>query len=570
MSDDGTIHSVDIANSELQDHVAYSSPVSPRASFLVNRPRTGHRLSNAELLPEGTYVEGLQYSPQKQTLAGPKGAEEIAMNECENSTTMRDRIRNMTIDCNGSIGNKGWVQFSFQPLKRWYNGINFFRRFHYFNIFSRTIHSTEKRFGSGIANYYEFMTVFVYVNIMIFICTFLLLILPWLLQPTSAYTALGDWKLLLGLIGYDSIVIGKSWFFYGGYPEYMMLGSFQWSFTFFYAFCVILYMFLSMVFICTALGNRLGKESGHTNQKNKYVQTVFNTWDWSLQEEYAIEAMKQGLATKLAELLVYDENMQTYTEVKTPCQKFLFYARRCTGIIISLCFMVAAPACAAFITSYYDYLNSLFGPLTSILNAVINAVFPQITTLCVIYIEKYTDARYINANIVARTYIIKMSTTIAVIVRVMTGSDTGLTNGKCRSTEAGLLYWQMLLIDFLVTAFFQIVVALVLYFIRMFRAKRKDKTDTTSYKLNFEVSGQVIGLLYRQTVVWVGTINCPMLPLVGTFTNFTLFFTTYFIMRFTCKFPDNPEANARSSFFNHAVMLFTLIICLIPAFAFML
>jgi hypothetical protein len=323
-----------------------------------------------------------------------------------------------------------------------------------------------------------------------------------------------------------------------------------------------------MLAITIALGIRLGRESGFTNQKLRYVNQVFNTWDWGVQHVENVEVMKQGIATKLAEFLAYDENELEYAKVKTRWQRLLMYARRTIGILISLVFIVGAPASAAFITTYYETLNSYFGLLTSILNAIINVIFPLITTFCVTHIERYKDARFINGHILIRTYIIKMSTTIAVIVRVISDTTTG--ENKCRSNEAGLLYWQMILIDFVVTTVLLVVINLARYFIGMLRAKRKDKDDNSSYKLEFDISGQVMGLLYRQTVIWVGSIMSPMLPLIGVLSNFILFFLTFFIMKATCKFPENPVVNGRNSFFSHAVMLFTLVICLIPAFAFML
>ena len=50
-------------------------------------------------------------------------------------------------------------------------------------------------------------------------------------------------------------------------------------------------------------------------------------------------------------------------------------------------------------------------------------------------------------------------------------------------------------------------------------------------KLEFAVAQNVIDMLYRQALIWVGSLVCPMVPLLGTINNLILYFVKYFVVR---------------------------------------
>jgi hypothetical protein len=439
----------------------------------------------------------------------------------------------------------------------------------------RTTRAIEKSFGTGIATYYEFYITIIRMNLMIFGCTFLLLILPWLCRSTSLWPSTGDsgsnfaGMFILGLIGYKSDAIGKYWFYFGGYEQTVQIGALPWSFAFFYSFCIMLYFVLCMITIVRQIGTRLEKVSNLENENYRYVNTIFNLWDHSLDKTSAVTDLKKAIATRLSELLVYDEN-KNLDEIKLEgWKKAKLIICRTIGIFFSLILLAGAPTAVVFITQYYNTLNNTFTLTTSLLTAIINVVFPILITLLVA-LEDYQDAKYTQWNIMGRTYFIKMATTVSLMVRVIALDDSMLADGKCRTTEAGLVFWQMLLIDFVVSFVITIVSNLASYLIKKFIAMRKDPEAGKEFKLEFDTSSAVIALLYRQALLWIGTTMCPMLPLLGTISNFVLFFVQYIMMALTCKFPENPVANAKSHAFTFILMLLTMVFSLVPVFYFML
>ncbi len=324
-----------------------------------------------------------------------------------------------------------------------------------------------------------------------------------------------------------------------------------------------------MLTIVREIGTRLQKVDNLDNENFKYVNTIFNMWDYSMDKQAAVTDLKKAIASRLSELLTHDQN-KLHAEIKLEgWQKAKLIICRTTGIFFSAILLLGAPTSVVFITEYYTTLNAIFPVTTSILTAVINVIFPFIITLMV-KLESYQDAKYTNYNIIGRTYFIKMATTVALMVRVIGLDESTLKDGKCRTTEAGLVFWQMLLIDFAMSLTTTIVAGLASFLIQRFIATRKDPENGRQFKLEFDTSGAVISLLYRQALLWIGTTMSPMLPLIGVVSNFVLFFVQYIIMAITCKFPENPIANAKSHSFTFLLMLLTMVFSLVPVFYFML
>lgn len=162
--------------------------------------------------------------------------------------------------------------------------------------------------------------------------------------------------------------------------------------------------------------------------------------------------------------------------------------------------------------------TTLFLPMApSIMISAINSIFPMIVKFMV-KLEGYEDPSIASYNTIGRTFFLKMVSIGFLLYRVLSFNDSTFTDPKrCFWNEAGMVFWQMLLIDLFVAPTLTIVPNLIL--------------NRLGSKLEFAVAQNVIDMLYRQALIWVGSLVCPMVPLLGTINNLILYFVKYFVVR---------------------------------------
>ncbi|XP_019483542.1 PREDICTED: transmembrane channel-like protein 4 [Hipposideros armiger] len=80
----------------------------------------------------------------------------------------------------------------------------------------------------------------------------------------------------------------------------------------------------------------------------------------------------------------------------------------------------------------------------------------------------------------------------------------------------------------------------------------------------FQVPDEVLGLIYAQTVVWVGSFFCPLLPLLNTAKFLLLFYLKKFALFSICSPASNTFRASMVNFFFPLVLLLGLAISAVP------
>ncbi|ESO97071.1 hypothetical protein LOTGIDRAFT_239211 [Lottia gigantea] len=75
---------------------------------------------------------------------------------------------------------------------------------------------------------------------------------------------------------------------------------------------------------------------------------------------------------------------------------------------------------------------------------------------------------------------------------------------------------------------------------------------------------EIYKLIIMDTIIHIGTLVCPVLPLVGAVSNLIFFFLNYAIVTHTCKPPIKRWRQTRRTFFFMSVLLFTLFCVIVP------
>ncbi|XP_030893956.1 transmembrane channel-like protein 4 isoform X2 [Leptonychotes weddellii] len=80
----------------------------------------------------------------------------------------------------------------------------------------------------------------------------------------------------------------------------------------------------------------------------------------------------------------------------------------------------------------------------------------------------------------------------------------------------------------------------------------------------FQVPDEVLGLIYAQTVVWVGSFFCPLLPLLNTAKFLLLFYLKKFTLFSTCSPASRTFRASTANFFFPMVLLLGLAVSAVP------
>lgn len=122
----------------------------------------------------------------------------------------------------------------------------------------------------------------------------------------------------------------------------------------------------------------------------------------------------------------------------------------------------------------------------------------------------------------------------------------------CAGTVLGQEMYKLVILDTILQSTMQLIMNFTKYF-------------WTMQKEEYKISQAVLVLIYRQALVWVGTLACPILPLVGLASNFIFFFVNYTVIRFTCKPPLKRWNQSRNTSFFTLVLLGSLAMLIPPA-----
>ena len=109
----------------------------------------------------------------------------------------------------------------------------------------------------------------------------------------------------------------------------------------------------------------------------------------------------------------------------------------------------------------------------------------------------------------------------------------------CREDEFAIYFLKQVITDFVT----KIVVDALIALVKKLIAKVKNITNQ-SWKEEYELSDQVVGLLYFQLQLWLGQIFFPFITIIGLIFMYLLFRYSYFSLR---VFKAKPRQSSNSS-----------------------
>nr|XP_019571472.1 PREDICTED: transmembrane channel-like protein 4 isoform X2 [Rhinolophus sinicus] len=365
--------------------------------------------------------------------------------------------------------------------------------------------------------------------------------------------------------------------FYGFYPP-------RWSLAVAYLCSTFAIGLLSLVLILhrsvSGLKQTLLAESGVLTS---YSHRVFSAWDFGLCGDVHVRLRQRTILYEL-QVELEEAVVRRQAAVRTLNQQARVWSVR---VLLNL--LVVALLGAAFYGVFWatestvelqkwplvqqmpllklgvDYLPSIF---IAGVNLLLPPVFKFIAPL-----EGYTRSRQI-VLILLRTIFLRLASLLVLIFslwkQITCGGNAEADKCKtcgynyelpCWETRLGQEMYKLLLFDLLTG----IAVMLLFQFPRKFLCGLcPEPLRRVAGTQEFQVPDEVLGLIYAQTVVWVGSFFCPLLPLLNTAKFLLLFYLKKFVLFSICSPASRTFRASTANFFFPLVLLLGLAISAVP------
>ncbi|KAF3819001.1 hypothetical protein GH733_012418 [Mirounga leonina] len=349
------------------------------------------------------------------------------------------------------------------------------------SLWQKTLKVIGGKFGTSVLSYFNFLRWLLKFNIFSFIVTFSFIIIPQFtvaekntLQFTGLefFTGVGYFRDTVMYYGfYTNSTIGHR----NGGASYNM----QLAYLFTIGACLVI-CFFSLLF---SMARYFRNNFINPHIYSRGIAKLIFCWDFTVTHEKAVKLKQKNLSTEIRENL--SEIRQENVKLRLNQQLIRFSAHLAawvvsTGVAVACCVAVyyLAENNSEFLKKHKDPGAVLLLPFTV---SCINLAVPRLYSLFRL-VERYEMPRH-----------------------------------ECWETLIGQEIYRLLLMDF--------VFSLADSFLGEFLRRLIGMQFITSLGLQeFDIARNVLELIYAQTLVWIGTFFCPLLPFIQMITLFIMFY----------------------------------------------
>ncbi|KAG8520549.1 Transmembrane channel-like protein 4, partial [Galemys pyrenaicus] len=449
------------------------------------------------------------------------------------------------------------------------------------------------QFGAGTESYFSLLRFLLLLNTLASVLKVCLTLLPtWLGEappgPPGNSTECGTYApVQQGLVAFTSqlfnLLSGEGFLewsplFYGFYPRRSLLAvTYLCSAFAIGLLCLLLILHRSV----SGLKQTLLAESGALTS---YSHRVFSAWDFGLCGDAHVR-LRQRIIKYELQVELEEAKLRQQAAVRTLGQQVGVWSVRALLNLLVLALLGAAFYGVYWATGYtvelkekpfvqdspllklgVDYLPSIF---ISGVNFVLPPIFKLLAP-----IEGYTKSRQI-ALILLRTVFLRLTSLMVLLFSLWNKITCGgnAEAGPCKTcgynyeelpcweTRLGQEMYKLMLFDLLTG----LAVTLLVGFPRKICGGLcPGALGRMLGTQEFQVPDEVLGLIYAQTVVWVGSFFCPLLPLLNTAKFLLLFYLKKLTLFFICSPASRTFRASTANFFFPLVLLLGLAISAVP------
>ncbi|XP_059549292.1 transmembrane channel-like protein 5 [Myotis daubentonii] len=382
------------------------------------------------------------------------------------------------------------------------------------SLWQKTLKIIGGKFGTSILSYFNFLRWLLKFNIFSFIVTFSFITIPQFtvggnnaLQFTGLefFTGAGYFTDTVMYYGFytNSTIRHRS----GGASYNMQL-----AYIFTVAACLII-CFFSLLF---SMARYFRNNFINPHIYSRGIAKLIFCWDFTITHEKAVKLKQKNLSTEIRENLseILQENVKlTLNQQLTRLSVHLAAWVVSTGVAIACCVAVYYLA-----ENNLEFLKSHQNPgavlLLPFVVSCINLAVPRFYSMFGL-VEHFEVPRQEVYVLLIRNIFLKIS--IIGILCYYWLHNVALAGEECWETLIGQEIYRLLLMDF--------VFSLADSFLGEFLRRIIGMQFITSLGLQeFDIARNVLELIYAQTLVWIGTFFCPLLPFIQMITLFIMFY----------------------------------------------
>lgn len=422
------------------------------------------------------------------------------------------------------------------------------------SLWQKTLKVIGGKFGTSVLSYFNFLRWLLKFNIFSFIVTFSFIIIPQFTMAAANTLQFTGLEFFTGA-GYFSDTV----MYYGFYTNSTIQNgsggasyNMQLAYIFTIAACLIT-CFFSLLF---SMARYFRNNFINPHIYSRGITKLIFCWDFTITHEKAVKLKQKNLSTEIRENLseIRQENIKlTLNQQLTRWSVHLAAWVVSTGVAVACCVAVyyLAENNTEFLQSHRDPGAVLLLPFAV---SCVNLAVPRLYSGFRL-VERYETPRQEVYVLLIRNFFLKIS--IIGILCYYWLNIVALAGEKCWETLIGQEIYRLLLMDF--------VFSLADSFLGEFLRRIIGMQFMTSLGLQeFDIARNVLELIYAQTLVWIGTFFCPLLPFIQMITLFIMFYAKNFSLMMNFQPPSKAwRASQMMTFFIFLLFFpsFTGVLC---------
>ncbi|XP_016890873.1 transmembrane channel-like protein 7 [Cynoglossus semilaevis] len=466
------------------------------------------------------------------------------------------------------------------------------------------IHLIEGMFGQGILSYFSFLRFLVMLNLIIFVLMFSFVMLPIIIAPHTSGNItynLNDGGICSvypsstrrGLVIYYEHIadllsgggfLEQTYLFYGYYRAHKIyFPKTTYNLPLAYLLATIAYLFLSLVWIVKRSATGFKRSLIQDEDRfQSFCNKIFAGWDFCITNVNASKLKRSSLLYELKTDLEEERIKQKIAD-RTRKEKCRIYFIR---FLLNLFVMAVLAGCfysiyKATIFSQKAQMDNIkvnfivdliYEYLPSIVITLANFITPLVFSI-IINFEDYSPAFEIRFTLMRCVFM--RLTSIGVLLFSLWSQITKCKEEPCVCGYNHLLYscWETRVGQemYKLTIFDFITIVSVTIFVEFPRKLIVRHCDCGLAKWwgqqEFAIPQNVLEIVYGQTICWIGTFYCPLLPAICTIKYFFMFYIKKLSLINNCRPATRPFRASSSNFFFLCVLLIGLALACMPVIA---
>ncbi|XP_078097058.1 transmembrane channel-like protein 5 [Mustelus asterias] len=397
---------------------------------------------------------------------------------------------------------------------------------------TRSLKIIGSKFGTSVLSYFTFLKWLLMFNLFSFLINFSFITIPQFFDMGENNITFTGLELLTGS-GYFS----KTIFYYGFYSNTSIQASptvEQYNMQLAYFLTIGLYMLSCFLYLVYSMAKSFNESIIAVGIFSGDAAKLLCSWDFNITNEKAVELKRRNLSTQLKEML--SEKMHFHRQLTTK-QRILRYLVHLISWVISLgttagcCLGIYYYSISNFKLIYKDPTEEELQKqaatlLLPLVVAIINLCIPLFFSFLG-FMERFKYPRDEIYVLIIRNVLLKMSV-IGVLCYywLVTVANTV----ECWETFVGQDLYRLVVTDFI----FSLLGSFFGEFIRSIMGTHCCRQLGVP---EFDIARNVLGLIYAQTLAWIGLYFAPLLPAIQIIKFFIIFHVKKVSLIMNCQPP---------------------------------